>query len=507
VSSEKNLLVEVHVATDDGRQEESFTGYPVAPARVLTARHGLLPKVPAARKTIEVRWHHQTGKKRCWRKAKIEWQNDKLDAAILSCKFPPGVDDFGWVCDWKPGDEMDWYGDGIARAGDKDADTSGAFAFKGGVYSAADTAARFAIGISDECDDPTWYKGASGMPVFVKHRIIGIAVCAGGPAQGRRFKASPAWRMLENSKFRQAIGHDEREERRREAHDSVTRLLSPAQSAPFCRHLAPALRADPHEPAAVTAALFRCDLDTALSALYQALEAVGPGEQNRNRTLACELLGQILPMRFDPGAIEGTAQRCDRPDALCLELPAGVETVAEVIMAGVRARPAYFKDLQNRELNPVGRDALSPPPYTGFDSGNKAYESNVHADLCNRLLQGDEDAFDAFMIDEILDPAERAQRRGARWSQEDLKKRVASEMAIRNKLSGARRRRYYFLFEPGIDAVQVNRLPALKNLRSDYRLLDFVALGNATDVETVIRECERFALLREILPSSEENPR
>jgi hypothetical protein len=174
-------------------------------------------------------------------------------------------------------------------------------------------------------------------------------------------------------------------------------------------------------------------------------------------------------------------------------------------MAGIRARPASFKELQTRDLDPVGRDALGPPPYTGFDSANKAFEANVHADLCNRLLQGDEDAFDAFLIDEILDPADRAQRRAAGWEQKDLKERVKSAMRIRNKPSGTRRRRYYFLFQPGIDPIQVDRLPALKNLRADYPLLDFVALGNAPDVEIVNRESERFALLREILPSTEES--
>jgi hypothetical protein len=110
------------------------------------------------------------------------------------------------------------------------------------------------------------------------------------------------------------------------------------------------------------------------------------------------------------------------------------------------------------------------------------------------------------MIDEILDPAERAQRRAAGWEQRDLKERVKSEMRIRNQRAGACRRRYYFLFDPGIDSIEVNRLPALKNLRADYLLLDFAALGNAGDVEIVNRECERFALLREILPSSEKSP-
>ena len=55
-AKEKDLLIEIHVAADDGR-ETNFTGYPVAPGCILTARHGLLPDVAPGAKTIELRWH------------------------------------------------------------------------------------------------------------------------------------------------------------------------------------------------------------------------------------------------------------------------------------------------------------------------------------------------------------------------------------------------------------------------------------------------------------------
>lgn len=504
MASEYDLLVEVHVKTDDD-QHENFTGYPVAPGRVLTARHGLLPEVHASKKQIEVRWHHQKGGKRKWRKAKIEWQDEKLDAAVLSCRFPPGVEGFGLVSDQAPRAHLLWDGTGIPRAGDKSAEASGPFSFLGKVMSAQSDAFRFQIGIDYEVSDPEWYEGASGMAVFVDHRILGIALSTGGPARARQFLASPTRLMLANEKFCKAIGRDERdkyEQRRQDAVDAVAQLLSPAHADPLRRQLARHLGVKSLEPEGLAAALIGSDLDAALLALYQALDAVGPGENDRNRTLVCGLLGQILPVRFDAGAIEGTVKRCDRPGALCLDLPAGIETVAEVIMAGVRARPAQFKDLKSRNLYPVGRDALSSPPYTGFDSDGKAFERNVDADLCNRLLDGDEDSFDTFMIREFIPEREGYRRSGMR--EEELQAAVADELTTRHRL---RRRRYYFVLDPGIGAAQANALPALENLKSRYRLLDFAVLGNAGDGNVIRKERRRFAVLREILPSAEENPR
>lgn len=165
--SDPDLLIEVHVTTDDGRHEENFTGYPVAPGRVLTARHGLLPQVPPSKKRIEVRWHHQKGRKRSWRKAKIEWGDARLDAAVLSCRFPRGVDGFGLISDRTPTDHPPWDGIGIPRAGDKSAEESGSFGFLGKVIGAENDEARFQIGIDYEVSDPKWYEGASGMAVFV----------------------------------------------------------------------------------------------------------------------------------------------------------------------------------------------------------------------------------------------------------------------------------------------------------------------------------------------------
>lgn len=502
VPSEYNLLVEGYAQSDTGRAR--FTGYPIAPGRVLTARHGVLPEVPPAQKRIEVRWHHQTGEHRSWRAATVEWDDEALDAAVLACAFPPGIDGFVPPWDERPRADMTWESQGIAAAGDKDEETSGAFPFKGGVYPAADSETRFHTGIDDECDEAQLYKGASGMPVFVAHRIIGIALTAGGPAAGRRFQASPTWRMLADNNFRRAIGYEQREERRRQAQDEVARLLAPPHCAPMRQQLAARLRAKSFEAEALTAALFDSDLEAALRAVHQALNAVGPGEKERNRTLACDLAGQILPIGFDPGAIDGTLQRCDFPDALCLELPAGIETVAEVIMAGIRARPAYFKALANRKRYPVGRDALSPPPETGFDEDGKAFERNIHADLCNRLVAGDEATFDAFLIDELIDARDRDTYRRSGVSEEALKDYVADELIASDEDHG---RRYYFVLDPAIGAAQANVLPALANLKCRYRLLDFVVLGYAGDDGIVGRERRRFRLLRDILPSRDENPR
>jgi hypothetical protein len=218
---EKNLLIEIHVTADDGR-EKNFTGYPVAPGRILTARHGLLPDVISEAKIIKVRWHELEVRdpRRDWRPAKVIWEDGPLDVALLACNFPDGLTGYGWLSDQPPRETnppMRWASAGIAKAGDKSKTASGSFDFHGNVYSAAGNKLRFDIGVEDEALARAYWEGASGMPIFVDRRIIGVAMSCDEATEARRFKASPVRKMLRDPKFRDAIGYDAREKRRDEA--------------------------------------------------------------------------------------------------------------------------------------------------------------------------------------------------------------------------------------------------------------------------------------------------
>ncbi|MDG4562398.1 MAG: hypothetical protein P9E88_14000 [Candidatus Competibacter sp.] len=507
-AKEKDLLIEIHVTTDDG-QEKNFTGYPVAPGRVLTARHGLLPDMASDAKAIELRWHELDAwdERRRWRPATVIWEDDPLDAALLQCDFPDGLNGYGWLSDQPPRETNPptrWASAGIARAGDKSATASGSFDFHGNVYSAASSKLRFDIGVEDEASKGAYWEGSSGMPIFVERRIIGVVMSYCEATEARRFKASPVRLMLRDPKFRAAIGYDERERRREEAHAALSDLL--VASGPVRTALGEALKiaeGDPNNRAGALAdKLLESEIDEVIQTIYKAWDRLG-GQRCRaeDRAVICEIIGLILPVRYDEGVIDCARVRCFESEAVLLELPSGIVTVAEVIMAGIHGRPARFKPLRDRDTFPEGADALSEPPESGFDSDGSAYERNVHAHLCNKLLAGDETSFDTFLANTFIKEAPTYRTDGVKES--ELAGMVADELEDR---ATRHNRHFYFVFKlPGRNAERPVKMVAVENLKSRYRPLDFVVLGHAGDGSIIRQERKRFGMLREILPGTTEN--
>lgn len=505
-AKEKDLLIEIHVTADDGR-EKNFTGYPIAPGRILTARHGLLSDVASEAKTIELRWHEAEDEQRRWRPATVTWEDEVLDAALLQCDFPDGLNGYGWLSDQPPRETNPptrWASAGIARAGDKSKTASGSFDFHGNVYSAASNKLRFDIGVEDEAMAAEYWEGSSGMPIFVERRIIGMAVSTGGATEARRFKASPIRLMLRDPKFRAAIGYDDQKKRREEARAALFDLLIASGPVRAALGEAPKIgqRSDSKDwSGAIADKLLESEIDEAIQTVYQAYTRLGQRCRIEDRAALCEIMGLILPVRYDEGVIDCARARCAMPEAVFLELPAGIETVAEVIMAGIYGRPARFKPLQDRDTFPEGADALSEPPESGFDSDGSAYERNVHAHLCNRLLAGDESSFDTFLANTFIKEAPTYRADGVKES--ELAGMVADELEDR---ATRHNRHFYFVFKlPGRNAERPAKLVAVENLKSRYRPLDFIILGCAGDGRIIRQERKRFGILREILPGATEN--
>ncbi len=504
--TDKDLLIEIHV-TGPGGKEKNFTGYPVAPGRILTAHHGLLPAVPAEDKTVEVRWHELKAddERRKWRTATVIWQDAPLDAALLECEFPDGLDGYGWLSDQPPRETTPptrWASAGIARAGDKSPTASGSFDFHGNVYSAASNKLRFDIGVEDPASEAAYWQGSSGMPIFVERRIIGMAMSYDEVTAARRFKASPVRLMLRDQRFRDAIGYDAREQRRRDAWEALVDLL--VGSAPLSQVLGDLLQVAPSDREAQARALadklLKIEIDEAIRTVYQARTVMGKRCPDRDRVAVCEVMGVVLPILYDEGVIDSARTRCFTPGAWWLELPVGIETVAEVIMAGVHARPARFKPRRDHDAFPEGVDALSEPPESGFDPDGSAYERNIHAHLCNKLLAGDESHFDAFMVNTFVKEAPTYRADGVQ--QQDLIAMAADELEAR---ATYRKRRFYFILKlPEKDDPRQRRLIAVENLKDRYPQLDFIILGHVNDGNLIRRERNRFGVLREILPDATE---
>ena len=208
---DKNLLIEIFVPRTDGGGNIA-TGYPVAKDRILTARHALFPRDRNTTKPIEVRWHHQSGEARKWRGInEIAWNGgDAFDVALIDCEFPSECSTWGVLTKAKPEDHMRWASEGFAAAGRRDDAYREPIPMLGQASGAADTQAEFWLGANYEVSPHSSWAGASGSPVFVHGKIIGVIVSCPPNFNQCRLKATPAWRLLADPDFRKAIGYDDR---------------------------------------------------------------------------------------------------------------------------------------------------------------------------------------------------------------------------------------------------------------------------------------------------------
>jgi hypothetical protein len=498
---EKNLLVEIHVSAGD--DDSNLTGYPIAPGHILTARHGLLAEQSPESRRIDVRWHEQAdATSRHWRRACIVWDSEPLDAAVLVCRFPPRLRDcFGLPSDLPLDDTMQWSSAGITAAGDRSPSATGSYDFQGRVYSAASDKTRFSLGIDDACDRHEWYEGASGMPVFVDHRIVGIAVARDPAATTRRFEASPLRHMLADAAFRRIIGYDQRQARRDAAIGAIETLLDATTARALCLNLHSALRCASATPRTLAEALLDRPLENGLVALDTALGGIPSALAPQTRASVARILGELLPAIYDPSAIDGTVKRGGRPDVWCLDLPAGLRTAGEIIMAGLRARPAYFKPLPDRHSFPEPRDLLPSTPDEGFDGDGQAMAQNLEKDLVSLLKVGNTKVIESF-----IGRTFRREREALVKTEQDratVRCMVRRELQTRAKRE---RRCYYFLLDRAVSQGRGVALSSLKTLKEHYPELDFAVLVHAQDLSVLDREEDRFLRLRYLLPCIQEAP-
>jgi hypothetical protein len=197
--------------------------------------------------------------------------------------------------------------------------------------------------------------------------------------------------------------------------------------------------------------------------------------------------------------VTGLARRASNSDAYCLELPAGLTTAGEIIMAGLRARPVYFEDLPDRHVFPQPRDRLPLAPESGFDGDGEHLADNVEADLANKLALGDSAAVESCLGRTFRPEREAKVKTDAHRAK--VRSMVARELATQAERE---RRYYYFVLDPEVVPVHGNAAPALKALKHQYAHLDFAVLAFADDLEVLDREEARLIQLRYLLPCAKE---
>ncbi|MDQ2696678.1 MAG: hypothetical protein M3Z21_15145, partial [Pseudomonadota bacterium] len=280
---------------------------------------------------------------------------------------------------------MAWVSVGFPRvAGKKDA-VRQPFDMKGSVFSTLDINDRFPIDATAGPKTEEDWKGASGSPVFVNWRILGVVVSVPEKLGAKRLWAVPMWRVLrEDAEFRAKIGWDRREARRASVLKKLTAALEPSPAAleALIREIPGCPRDLAHESARKKAGdVARCLLDLEVDQVVRVCKKAHGAVDSRTDAAAVTAAIQIiLPAVYDHGVVEGVRTARGEAIAAFLTLPAHFPTVAEIIMAGVDRRATLFCPREREDHFPKGRLSLPEPPEGGFDAdGQRALDAlNTH---------------------------------------------------------------------------------------------------------------------------------
>jgi hypothetical protein len=342
------------------------------------------------------------------------------------------------------------------------------------------------------------WKGASGSPVLVDWRILGVVVSVPDKLEGRRLRAVPIWKVLrEEPAFCEKVEFTKRAARRELMLHKVKQALKPSADAlaALARQLPSAveyLQLSPADEKAEYLAkrLLDAELDQVIAACHAAHAELGASEAGKAIAEAVQL---ILPTVYDHGVVETVRNARGDTAAAMLTLPAHHPTVAEIIMAGVDRRETLFCPREREDDFPKGRLNLPEPPEGGFDSDGQNALAALNAHLTRKFSWEEADAFvdavDTFMIHRF------PSTRGAKRSVEQRIKLAASE--IRYQANNGRT--YYLIVGKPRDPDGQARLDAtLRSLREAYSGLMCLALDDSFDIELADRD--RYRPFLDMLP-------
>ncbi len=363
-----NLLVEIYVPTGPGAGLIA-TGYPIGKGIILTAGHAVCPDNRDENFPIEVRWYHKQGALREWRTVEsILWYGgDDYDAALLKCPFSEETD-WGVISDARPTSRDHWTSEGFARAGVRDDDRR-PVGLSGETFPMADSAQAFELGVNYATDIEENWQGASGSPVFVGRKIIGVVATCPPNFNATRLRATPAWKLLQNTDFRSKLVYDARKEILERVRNEIVDALS--SSVMTNDTLNEQFGLGNAAPTALVDALLSLRFDKLVELITRTHRAFCDNGKATDAKVLSDLLNVVLPVVFDDGIIEDVRSRRTDTRAVIVSLPAATATAAEIIMAGVDRRATKFQmPSSTEEYLPRGElnCGIQTPPEGGMDA-------------------------------------------------------------------------------------------------------------------------------------------
>lgn len=468
-----DLTIEVFVPTDGGEGNVA-TGYPVAKDRIITAAH-----VFKSQQSAIVRWHHSDKRARRFRPIqRIIWdgRDHGFDVAVLECTFPNAVEGFAEISSTPPKENEEWAGRGFPAAGKKNGRRS-PVGIIGKVHPFAASDQHLELGADYTTKIPGGWRGASGSPVFVAGKLVGIVRSCPKEFDQNRLYAVPICQLLANDGFRQAIryGTEKNRESLRMLEREAINVLSGCEKAAriFAEELNVAPDPQKTFPNRIVGRLMDLDALRLLGVCLTSMKKSG-GKKSEVIDSIDALCLLVLPAVFRRDEIEQFEEFIFREVRGPLVVRAHSRTVVEALMSRV----------DGRRMDVVATDR-------GFEIGEALLQEPPEAGPAGTAIQS-VDLFDALIGKKYL----------ASVSSKELspKQREAVVQMIRDRheFKGFR---HYYVYEISGQAFDKPHHDLIDKLRQRYEgSIVFVGMEVCPNEgeEAVVMDRFRMLLKREV---------
>jgi hypothetical protein len=370
----KNFVVQVFATTDEAKGIGKMgTGYPIAKDRILTARHVVLPNNKKPTK-IEARWP-QAGGDSAWQPAKVLWpqnaeEGSRLDVAVLETTFPPDID-WRYLSSGRPTDAMDFASESFAFVGKTKNGEYKSVPLDGKIYGAADFQDHFFVSVGAPPTIPEGWRGASGGPVMVSGRLLGVLVeCPENFGQAR-LKATPTWKLLELSSFVSAAEYKEYEQRREKMRNELAGRLEKMDDD-VRKKLADYLKLPDDTPVALADNLCLLDIDALLDAFDQVhYELYEEGQKQAAENLF-DIVKIVAPKVADHAIVSKITNANTGLSFLVWDLPVRTRNLLELVMAAADDKPLRYQPPESEFAFSKSTQILDDFPDFSVDPNQKA---------------------------------------------------------------------------------------------------------------------------------------
>jgi len=400
----EKILIEVYAAIDGDRKGNIATACPVAPGRLLTARHALNLKDDKVQGSIKIRWYHLKGDPAYnWQEAKLIdcGLDPDLDVALLGCTFPEGIEiSYPNLLQQPEHGPIAWHSIGFPDVGTLNA-LREPTALWGNGKSQGD---RLELGVDAPVAKEDDWRGASGAPVFIKGRntIAGVIVTCPKKFAAARLHAVPTWKLFKGSTFEHELAHALVVDWLASLKEEVRWLLS--EQPKVVALLAAELKIAKVDQATMDHQLMeKIPMDRVIPAFKRVLDLLCRRNQNDDAVKLRTLLYHLLPLRFDAALLRQVSSSTHAISAVDI----GTRSVVEIAMAAYSGRAVEMRQHAGDKV-PTGTCFLEQPSESQMSVEDRVDEFTEQltqrfgdSDALEREQDGSLDALIQYTVSEL----------------------------------------------------------------------------------------------------------